>query len=340
MGAGGELRMINTGNMALTVWDQILDDFDYGQLEENWIAIDQHDHSSGKGIRIGTASIAPDAITNALLAPNSVGSAQLQDNSVSTADIQALAITNALLAPNSVQANVIQDGAVGAKALDPTLIPLGTVQNWWRPPGSVATPGGMWEIMDGRAWSTITNAWSLTTGNIPDMRGQFVQGADVLGTHGPAIGVSGGANTASLAHSHNVNSHLHGVPDHNHWIDHSGTHGHNFYNGLVSWSRRNAINPNVFQLRDYNGSAVDVLYYSIYLKGLTSAQPSSPFYNNGLNDGPTPIDQDGDHNHGGMTQGMMTALNTTAAGTGTDSQLGTVNTVPQNTGLLFIMRCR
>jgi|ERR1039458_4825253 hypothetical protein len=91
--------MFVSPNLGLVVWDVITDDFLYTDLENNWIAVDQHDHSGGKGVQIGTNGIQNDAITQALLAPNSVGTAQLQDRSVTGIKIALGTITVENLAP-------------------------------------------------------------------------------------------------------------------------------------------------------------------------------------------------------------------------------------------------
>lgn len=64
--------MITTPNMALKLWNLIGDLFDHSQLENNFTALDQHDHSSGKGVQIGTAGIAPGAITDPLIAAGTI----------------------------------------------------------------------------------------------------------------------------------------------------------------------------------------------------------------------------------------------------------------------------
>ena len=318
-----------TGNLGLTIWDQLKDDFDFGQLENNWLAVDAHDHSSGKGVQISTSGIKPSAITNALLAVNSVSNAQLQTNSVSTQNLQNQSVTNTQLAPGSVKDNVIQTGGISLASLDPNIIQLGHIALWWRPPGSAAVPGGVWEIMDGRPWNTITNAWNLTSGNIPNLVGQFVQGSEPNG-----IGATGGSSTVNLAHSHNVNGHTHTVPSHIHTIFPDGNHYHLWMGGRSIYSRENAISPNVGFVLGYNNANIPVTYYSMYIKNLTS----NPSFLNDI-DGQTNMDSAGAHAHGGTT-GPSDVLTSGSSTSGTDSQLGNISTLPPNTGLVYIMRCR
>jgi hypothetical protein len=334
--------MYTSPNIGLTVWDLPTDDFDHTQLEQNWIAVDNHDHSSGKGVQIGTLGIQPLAITNALLALGSVANANLQANSVATGNIQAGAVGNAQLAVGSVHGNVIPNAAITASMLDPTIVPLGGVMLLWRPPGSGATPGGFWEAMDGRAWSTITNAWNLTTGTIPDTRGIFAKGADINGVYGPAIGTTGGSASINFAHSHTVNPHSHTVPDHSHGIGADGLHLHTWQGGLSMWSRQNAF-PMGLNFQAYNGSWQSNTYYSMYIKNLLS---NPAWFNVNGNqtfqelDGPADMDQGGSHSHGGATQGSGTLTSGTTSGLGMDSQLGETGIDPPWTGLMFIMRCR
>lgn len=329
-------------NMLLTVWDSDSDDFNLIDLENNWDDIDIHDHSSGKGVQISTAGIAPNAITTGLIAAGAVQNANLAPNSVATSNIQAAAITNALLAAGSVTGSVIAAGAITASMLDSTLIPLGQVALWWRPSGSSATPGGFWEIMDGRPWSGITNAFGLSTGNIPDMRGVFVQGADITGVNAPGIGVSGGSNTVNLAHSHNVNAHYHTVPSHLHGISSDGLHLHYWQGGLHMASRMNAFTPSGVTFQSQNGKWYTNTFYSMYIANLLS----NPFWSGQSNnsnyqttDANADMDEAGLHSHGGATAGSGTLTTNTATAT-TDSQLGSTNIEPLNTALLFIMRCR
>lgn len=83
--------------MGLKQWDQPNDLFSYVDLAANFGLIDQHDHSSGKGIQIpngGIANLAVDttkitdgAITNAKLAALAVDTGKIADNAVTTSKI-------------------------------------------------------------------------------------------------------------------------------------------------------------------------------------------------------------------------------------------------------------
>lgn len=64
--------MLTTPNMGLKQWDQAGDFFSFSELKLNWDAVDQHDHTTNKGVQIPTAGIANLAITGAKIAANAV----------------------------------------------------------------------------------------------------------------------------------------------------------------------------------------------------------------------------------------------------------------------------
>lgn len=66
-----------SSNMGLKVWDQPNDIFSYTDLVANWVALDSHDHSSGKGVQIGNAGIANLAIDSTKIADSAVTNAKL-----------------------------------------------------------------------------------------------------------------------------------------------------------------------------------------------------------------------------------------------------------------------
>lgn len=74
-------------NMGIKSWDQSGDPFSYAELAANWILVDVHDHTSGKGIQIPTAGIANLAVTNAKLATSSVDSNKIVDGAVADTDL-------------------------------------------------------------------------------------------------------------------------------------------------------------------------------------------------------------------------------------------------------------
>jgi hypothetical protein len=185
----------NTANMGLRAWDEGDDLYSHGELATNFVTIDQHDHTAGKGVRLVTGSYTDRSVTRIKIALGAVG------------------------------ADEIEDGVIGSDKLTEGIVPLGIVDFWYRQSPTEDVPTG-YEICDGRPWSTITNDLGYTTGNIPDLIDKFVLGAHPTAT--PAIGGTGGSNTVDLSHTHTVTSHTHGVPAHAHTVPaHShGVNGH------------------------------------------------------------------------------------------------------------------
>lgn len=332
--------MYTSPNLGLTIWDQPQDDFNHSQLLLNWQAIDGHDHSPGKGVQIGTAGLLDASVTQTKLAALSVGTPQLQNGAVATANIAARAVGNAQIAAGAIYGNLIPSGAITAAMLDPTIVPLGAVMLWWRPPNTNTAPGGFWEAMDGRNWSSITNAFNLTTGTIPDTRGIFAKGADPLGVHGPLIGATGGSATANLAHTHGVLGHTHTTPSHNHSISSDGSHTHTWQGGLSVWSRTNCFAIGL-TMDDFSNTQRQNTYLSMYIKNLLNTNWDITQQDQNLADLDAQVNMDaaGAHNHGGATGngGGSTTGSSTAT---TDSQLGSTTVDPPWAGLLYIMRCR
>lgn len=346
--------------MNLISWDLLTDDFDHTQLDSNWKKIDLHDHSPGLGVQLSTASIAPSAITTDRLNNNAVTNSKMADDAVSTSKIQDSAIATGKIQDSAITNTKIGSAAVTIDKMDPNIIPLGTVMMWWRGPSSGATPGGGWEICDGRAWSSVSNSLGLSTGNMPDLRNKFARGTDLVG-----VGAGGGQSTANLAHSHNVGAHAHTVPAHNHHIPTDGNHNHLFgakasvFNETIDylemWARANAF-PIGLEIKTTDGEIHEGAYYSLYIKNLTAdpafgnrspfdpgaihtATPDPPQGNWETADGPLAVSFEGVHNHFGWTDGAspLTTSNNTAS---TDVQLGSVDITPPYVGLVYIMRVR
>jgi hypothetical protein len=346
---------IPSPNMNLTIWNDNDDFYEHAQLAANFTILDTHDHSANRGVQINTPGIANSAITTALLANSAVTNAILAVNAVATSNIQSNAVTGAEIAPQTVTAGNVANNTITYGQLDKNIVPLGTVTLWWRQPGSTAIPGGNWEIMDGRPWNQIsntmgTNGASLTSGNIPDMRGAFPLGADVNGAVAPAIGAIGGSSTASLAHYHNVVAHAHTVPPHTHGINSDGSHAHTWAGGLEVWTRTNAFDIGLLMeaVNPY-GSPIGTYAnknYTTYIKNLTSNNSYLQNIELGANgtidtwyDAPLPMDIAGLHAHTGLTQQSYTLTTGNTTGS-TDTQLGNISTVPEYVSLLCIMRVR
>lgn len=299
--------MITTSHMGLIVWDSPEDDFDHSQLASDLVAIDEHDHTSGRGAQISTGAI------------------------------EAGAIITSSLANESVTASKIAKGAIGIGQIDTSFLPLGTVLQWYRLTEETPLPGGGWEVMDGRAWSGITNTMGYKTGNIPDMRGHFVKGAVATGP-GAAIGDTGGASTASFAHSHGVAAHTHSVPSHAHTVP---SHVHNI-----------PLDGEHSHL--YSGNFPAPGAYNLYIGHVGIAAPGAEEKAEAVKldnitkstlERELPMLGAGAHAHGGSTGATSavtgnTALESGSATPATDSKLGTVSIEPPWVGLIYIMRCR
>jgi hypothetical protein len=317
--------MQNTNNMGLVIWDQPqTDKFSHTDYDNNLTKIDQHDHTTGKGVQIPTAGIAPQAIDNTRLAPNAVQQANIAPGAVGTTQIAAGAVTADKLAVGDLDFANITPGSV-----DPNFMPLGTIMMWWRPSGSSLLPGGDWEICDGRPWANVANAWGLTTGNMPDLRNRFPLGADINGSVAPVIGATGGSNTINVSHHHTVNPHHHHTPPHQHGIGPDGGHYHTLLSGYHLAMRQNCF-PVGITVKDTSNVNQNNNKYSLYIQG----------YNSATTDFQTDMDVVGDHNHGGQTSASDPTLATDDQSPTTDTQLGSVTVVPAYLSLLFIMRVR
>lgn len=325
--------MFTTPNMALTAWDLGSDPYDHSQLASNFSKIDDHDHTVGNGVQIPSAGIADLAITGSKIAANainplthipvasipqsrllndSVGAVQLQDNSVDTGAIIA--------------------GAITADKLDPNILPIGTVLMWYRADSAVLAPTG-WEVMDGRAWSTITNKLGAggvqwNTGNIPNMANKFPLGAALAGTGTtpsvpPAIGAVNGQHERDISHTHTAQPHSHVVDAHVHGIASDGAHSHTFtgFSGAGNLFTRDVGMPRAEGTRQ-----------ALYLPGhnSNSAQGSNV---------DTPMTAVAAHAHGGST-GSASPATSAVTETINSWASGNLDFRPAHVGLLFIMKVR
>src|SRR4051812_35272164 len=79
---GGSLLMVITPNMGLVRWDLNTDPYDHSQLSANFEQIDEHDHTPGHGVRLGTDSLLDGAITTEKLADHAVTTIKIADGAV------------------------------------------------------------------------------------------------------------------------------------------------------------------------------------------------------------------------------------------------------------------
>lgn len=337
-----------SSNMGLTVWDLGTDAYDHSQLANNLVAIDTHDHSTGKGVRLSTGSIANNAVTSALIADGAVGTTEIADRSVTEIKLAIQGVGTTEIADASVTHAKLAPGAVQSDSLDPTLIPLGTVIPWYRPNSGVAIPAGGWEVCDGRLWSTITNSWGVSSGTIPDMRNKFILGAATTGigsgpTQNPDVGQTGGSHTANLAHTHTVASHTHTTPDHTHTITADGTHTHSIASdgdhNHDMHSRQNAFTQTTDVLLNPSGHTVATLQ-SLYIASFNPGATDTITPLSGAHTHGGAVGAIGNHSHGGATA-LGGASTTGSATPATDSQLSASTDIrPGYVGLLYIMKVR
>lgn len=226
-----------TSFMGLTAWDLGTDPYDHSQLANNFVAIDLHDHSSGKGKQIGASGISDGAITTAKIQDGAVTAAKILDGAITQAKLANNSVGSAQIIDGSITGADILDGTISNAELDPSVNPIGTIKMWFRVDPSVPVPTG-WEVCDGRAWNTVTNkmgpgATQWNTGNMPNFANKFPLGAALSGTGSgatqpPDIGQTGGSMTIDLSHTHTVNAHSHTVNAHSHTIPTQAPHKHLF----------------------------------------------------------------------------------------------------------------
>lgn len=178
--------MATTVNMGLVKWTNLDDSYDHTELAGNFQAIDEHDHTTGKGVQIPTEGIADEAILTAKIADAAVTGSKLMDHTIAAVKLEK---------------------GVG--------VDLGDLKWWWRPNELLSLPPGGWEIADGRSLTASEHDFpGGGTVVLPNLIGNFIRGVELA-----HIGELSGASTYNLSHSHTVNSHTHGVPAHTHPVN-------------------------------------------------------------------------------------------------------------------------
>jgi hypothetical protein len=199
-------------NMGLSIWDDLDDPYDHSQLAANWQAVDDHDHSPGKGKPLGAGALADAVVGSNQISNNSILTRHIKDGEVKTNDIADGAITSGKLA----------DNIFGA------MVPLGEIIIWFRPSSTIPIPAGF-VVCDGRTLLQSEHDWNFGSITIPNLVNAFVMGV----APGSGENSIGGSNVASWSHSHTiaphnhiVGDHSHVVPGHNHFIQEDGSHTH------------------------------------------------------------------------------------------------------------------
>ena len=79
------------------------------------------------------------------------------------------------------------------------MVPIGTILDWWRPPGSSVLPPAGYQICDG---SVINDSDSPYDGNnVPDLVNRFVRGVLNAGSIGPGSGTDSHNHSVSFTHA-------------------------------------------------------------------------------------------------------------------------------------------
>lgn len=94
--------MIITPNMGLNVWNQTTDLYSSEEQAENFVRIDLHDHTEGKGRPITTGALEDGAVTAAKLDPVAVSSLGIADGSIAAIKLAANAVTTAKVANQAI----------------------------------------------------------------------------------------------------------------------------------------------------------------------------------------------------------------------------------------------
>lgn len=94
--------MFRSPRMSLSVWNAASDVYLHEQLADNFLKLDIHDHSPGRGVQIGSNGIQLGAITSAHIFPGAIGTSAFADGLISTAKLADGAVTNAKLGAGAV----------------------------------------------------------------------------------------------------------------------------------------------------------------------------------------------------------------------------------------------
>lgn len=98
--------------MGLKRWDQPNDIFSYIELSDNFALLDNHDHTSGKGVQVPTGGIANLAVTDTKIANDAVTTNKILNDAVTTAKIGTGQVSLGKLAADSVDSSKIVNASV------------------------------------------------------------------------------------------------------------------------------------------------------------------------------------------------------------------------------------
>ena len=120
---------ISSPQMGLKIWNLLTDDYDHAELADNWAKVDQHDHTSGKGVQIPTGGIADGAITAPKIDPSALPTLTLADGSVVTSKIVDGAVTTSKIGTGQVTSGTIADGTIQSGDIGPAQITTSLLAN-------------------------------------------------------------------------------------------------------------------------------------------------------------------------------------------------------------------
>lgn len=336
--------------MSLKVWNASSDPYDHEQLADNFLKLDLHDHSQGRGSQIPGAGIQSGAITSDHIYPGAIGGDAIGIDSIDTEQLVDESVTSDKLHPDA-------------------RLPVGTVLDWYcATPASYQTylPAG-WKVCDGSVIAAgqheipgVTAGQSFT---IPNLIGQFTRGADPAASLNAATGIggTGGSATVNLLHSHTY-AHTHGVTGSvpNLPVSVSGTtsadgfHSHLYAGSLVSYlGYMMAIHPQDDSMGFSNnwGGNTDGGDSAVSFIGAPGSTDQGAQWNVILENTPiTPLyntHNAGTHTHtvtssgtatgGSITGGTTSSQDNSTTGNGLSA---TQNVLPPYTNLLKIMKVR
>lgn len=327
--------MFVTPNMGLTAWDQGSDQYDHSQLASNFVEIDDHNHTLGKGRQIPSAGIQNSAITSDKLASDAVvPTIHIAVDSIPQSRLGVDSVGSPELQSASVGTGEIQDHSVTQNKLDPSILPIGFVAMWYRADAAVLPPAG-WEVMDGRAWSSIPNSLGAgglqwNAGNIPNMVNKFPLGAALAGTGStpdlpPNVGATGGAHARNLSHTHTTNPHTHAVDSHAHAIAADGAHYHRFIG-----TSHLGVNVNNLHSRDVGVPRAEGTRQALYM-------PNHNIFGELGSDVDLPMETVDPHSHGGATGSSSAGTNSVTISVN-NSLVSDLDLRPAYVGLIYIMK--
>src|SRR4051812_40036470 len=80
--ADGAKLMFITNNMGLITWDAGVDPYNHIELAQNFIKIDDHDHTPGKGHPLPEQGLKDRSVTEIKIALQAVGTPEIMDHAV------------------------------------------------------------------------------------------------------------------------------------------------------------------------------------------------------------------------------------------------------------------